>query len=93
MCVALVVHPPIEETGYNLPTSIEERDIGRASRAFSRLGFFFFFSLKGRPMMIGNERLEDESERILDVNRANLVAEMDQGWKEYYRHLRSFFFR
>lgn len=44
-------------------------------------------------MMIGNERLEDESERILDVNRANLVAEMDQGWKEYYRHLRSFFFR
>lgn len=30
-------------------------------------------------MMIGNERLEDESERILDVNRANLVAEMDQG--------------
>lgn len=43
-------------------------------------------------MMIGNERLEDESERILDVNRANLVAEMDQGWKEYYRHLRSFFF-
>lgn len=41
--MALVVHPPIEETGYNLPTSIEERDIGRASRAFSRLGFFFFF--------------------------------------------------
>lgn len=71
MCVALVcivamMHPPMdrEEARYNLPTSIEGRGerVGMGGLEFSSGIFFFFYSfLKGRPTMIGNERLEDES--------------------------------